>query len=105
MVSFCAFGFFLWLVCDNLDGVLARLRGCCGPFGEILDHGGDAIGVVFAATTIISCFNFQGNPLSTFVYVLSDAAANYISEPYTIYILGKFYIERYSWIFILSSPE
>jgi len=94
MLYFCAFGFFLWLVCDNLDGIVARLRGCCGPFGEVLDHGGDAVAVVFAAVTIISCFNFQGSPLSTFVYVLSDVATNYISEPYTIYILGKFYIER-----------
>ncbi len=28
---------------DNLDGPQARRRGTCGPFGELLDHGGDAL--------------------------------------------------------------
>ena len=97
MSYLCVIGYFIWLVCDNIDGILARLRGVSSPFGEILDHGGDAAGLLLASAAIISCFNFQGNPLVTFAYVLSDVATCYISEPYSIYVSGILLKERYKF--------
>ena len=85
----------MWLVCDNMDGILARARGISSSFGEVLDHGGDAIAMLLSSATISSFLYAHTTPLVTFAWILSDVSTNYIVEPYTIYICGKFYLERY----------
>ena len=84
----------MWLICDNIDGILARMRKVSSPFGEVLDHGGDSIAILLSSGAIVCFFSIHTTPWATLAWILSDVAANYIGEPLTIYVCGKFYLER-----------
>eukprot|EP00112_Aurelia_sp_Birch-Aquarium-sp1_P013911 Seg298.14 transcript_id=Seg298.14/GoldUCD/mRNA.D3Y31 product="Choline/ethanolaminephosphotransferase 1" protein_id=Seg298.14/GoldUCD/D3Y31 len=89
----CAVGFLIWLHADNLDGTLARIRKTPSQFGEILDHGGDAIGVMIASLAIACMLGVNHSSFGMLMWCLSDFVVNYISEPYMTYLKGKMHFE------------
>ena len=48
-----AIGIFIYQTCDALDGKQARRTGSQSSFGELFDHGCDAISTIFAALSSI----------------------------------------------------
>ncbi|XP_065058198.1 cholinephosphotransferase 1-like isoform X2 [Rhopilema esculentum] len=99
---FCAFGFLMWMSCDSIDGKVARLRGLCSPFGEVLDHGGDAFALMIASVALACFLGVTDNPLGTVAWILGDMVVNYVSEPYTIYVCGHTRIESIDFYEILT---
>lgn len=79
----------MWLISDNVDGILARLRCVCGPFGEVLDHGGDAVAIALSSAAVAIYLSLQETPLLAIAWILSDVITNYIVEPYYLYVFGK----------------
>ena len=84
----------MWMSCDSIDGKVARLRGLGSPFGEVLDHGGDAFALMMSSVALACILGVTDNPLGTVAWILGDMVVNYVSEPYTIYVCGHTRIER-----------
>ena len=95
MSSWCALGFFMWLLCDSIDGKVARLRDLCSPFGELLDHGGDCFALMLSSMTIACLLRVSEAEEVFFIWFVVDLFANYISEPYTMFVCGKYQYARY----------
>eukprot|EP00795_Rhopilema_esculentum_P000861 gene861-10610_t len=98
----CAFGLLMWMSCDSIDGKVARLRDLCSPFGEILDHGGDAFALMMSSVALACILGVTDTPLGTVAWILCDMAAYYFSEPYTIYVCGQSRIESFDFYEFLT---
>lgn len=100
---FCSLGFILWLHLDSIDGKLARLNrpNQGSPFGELLDHGGDAITVLVASMALACQIGLQNVPYLMLVWILVNMCTNYVSEPWTIYLIGTMQFQSLDFVEIL----
>eukprot|EP00795_Rhopilema_esculentum_P000938 gene938-10697_t len=103
MSSWCALGFFMWLLCDSIDGKVARLRNLSSPFGELLDHGGDCFAHMLSSITIACLLRVSEAQEVFFMWFVLDRFANYISEPYTMYICGKYQYASFDFLAVVTS--
>jgi ethanolaminephosphotransferase len=51
----------MYLTLDSIDGKQARRSKSSSPLGQLLDHGGDSIAVVFIILTV--CYAVKAPPL------------------------------------------
>lgn len=68
---------FLYMLCDNSDGILARTTGQTSRLGEFLDHWLDSISFVLVNACIAYSLGFTGSLL--FVYVAMMTLAFYVT--------------------------
>ena len=81
---------------DCMDGKLARQnRTRHSPFGELLDHGGDAVALLIVSIALSCQIGLQNIPCGMLAWVLVNTATNYIQEPWTIYLSGAMQVARF----------
>eukprot|EP00794_Sanderia_malayensis_P007195 gene7195-8001_t len=87
---FCSAGFLIWMNMDCMDGKLAKKNRPKkqSPFGELLDHGGDALTLVFSSIALSCQIGLDKRPGLLLLFVFINICTNYMTEPLTIYITG-----------------
>ncbi|WP_372369544.1 CDP-alcohol phosphatidyltransferase family protein [Candidatus Uabimicrobium sp. HlEnr_7] len=68
---------FLYMLCDNSDGILARSTGQTSKLGEFLDHWLDSISFVLVNACIAFCLGFEGEIF--FIYIATMTLAFYVT--------------------------
>ena len=78
-----AFCVFTYQTLDNVDGKQARKIGNSTPLGMIMDHGCDALGVIFLTTGMTRVLYFN-DPL-VFIWVFTSIAISFYSSAWVQY--------------------
>ena len=70
--------FFRYYTLDQCDGIQARRTKSSSPLGQILDHSGDSVFVVFITLTV--CYAVKATPLQVLLGVTSCQALPLVSN-------------------------